>query len=52
MKYKIEQFDYDNNVWYEVGESFSLACALQVINEIKQENKNIFFRVIMVIDIL
>ena len=52
MRYKIEQWDNENMVWYEVGESLSCACALQVINDLKNENKNIFFRIVAVIDIL
>lgn len=51
MIYKIEQYDNDNNVWFEVGESISSACAMQVINELKKENKNLFFRLVCVIDI-
>ena len=51
MIYKIEQYDSDNNIWYEVGESISPACAMQVINELKRENKNLFFRLVCVIDI-
>lgn len=51
MIYKIEQYDNDNKFWFEVGESMSSACAMQVIHELKKENKDMFFRLVCVIDI-
>lgn len=52
MIYKIEQWDNDNQVWFQVGESLSSACALNICKELKEENKKMFFRIVVVINML
>ena len=52
FKYCIEQWDFDNKKWFEIGGSTNRVLALKSVYDIKKNNLNNFYRIVMVIDIV
>lgn len=50
-KYIIQQWNSKDKKWFLVGESNDKFCALENIRQCKNKNKNIFYRLLMVIEI-
>ena len=52
FKYCIEQWNFEKEKWYEIGGSTNRYIALQSVYDLKKNNRNEFFRIVMVIDII
>lgn len=50
-KYIIQQWNNDKKQWFLVGESNDRLCALENIRQLKYQYNDLFFRLLMVIEI-
>lgn len=51
MKYKIEQWDKLNKMWFQIGESVSAYCSLTSVKELKKRYPSDFFRIVSILDL-
>lgn len=50
-KYIIQQWCNKDKKWHVVGESNDKLCALENIRQCKNKDKNLFYRLLMVLEI-
>lgn len=51
FKYVIQQWDNEKRRWFFVGETNDKLCALENIRQCKNKNKDLFYHLLMVIEI-